>query len=278
LIGADLADTGANLVAAGNRQHIPDAAVLQRLTQLRVGAVDLVTGHPARAHTGIQRAGDHLGSQRRFRRELHLRRDTGLLAPVGVAGPDPRQIQLPVDQCVPGSAGIGQIDRHLGVLDPPGGPGVLALHPNGVGSFLEVASLVHHQHCIDRAEPLHDIPAQVVPHSIGIPFRLPQKVLQAVWRVVTGMLSQRPAVLHRQPRHQPGDRIPRQPPRLHPREPRRDPPHQPIELHPPTTRVYAVARGHGEIFLSPHNPRSSNGGRLASGTAAPSDHELRLSY
>ena len=93
-----------------------------------------------------------------------------------------------------------------------------------MGSFLEVASFVHHEHGIDRAEPVHDIPAQVVPHSIGIPFRLPQKVLQAVWRVVTGMLSQRPAVLHRQPRHQPGDRIPRQPPRLHPREPRRDPP------------------------------------------------------
>jgi hypothetical protein len=46
-----------------------------------------------------------------------------------------------------------------------------------VGALLEVARLVHHQHGIGLAEPLHDIPAQIVTHSIGIPFRLPQKVL-----------------------------------------------------------------------------------------------------
>lgn len=58
----------------------------------------------------------------------------------------------------------------------------------------------------------------------------------------------------------------------------RDPRHQPIELRLPTTRVYALARGHREISLSPHNPRSSSGGRLASETATPPDHELRLPY
>jgi hypothetical protein len=126
-------------------------------------------------------------------RELHRRRDTGPFAPVGVVGPDSRQIQLPVDQRMPAGAGIGQIHRHLGVLDPPGGPGVLALHPNGVGALLEVAGLVHHQHSIDLAEPLDDVPAQVVTDAIGVPFRLPQKVLQAIRRVVTSVLSQRPA-------------------------------------------------------------------------------------
>jgi hypothetical protein len=274
----DLADTGADRVAAGNRQHIPDTAVLQGLTQFRVRAVDLVTGDPARSHAGVQGAGDHLGRQRWLGRELHRRRDTSLLAPVGVIGPDPRQIQLPVDQRVPVGAGIRQIHRDLGVLDPPGGPGVLTLHPNGVSALLEVAGLVHHQHGIHCAEPLHDIPAQVITDAVGVPRGLAQQVLQAIRRVMAGVFSQRPAVLHRQPRHQPRDRIPRQPPRLHPREPRRDPRHQPIELHPPTTRVYALARGHREIFLSPHNPRSSSGGRLTSGTATPPDHELRLSY
>jgi hypothetical protein len=40
-----------------------------------------------------------------------------------------KQAQLPVDQGVPGAAGIHQVDRDLGVLDPPGSVGLLALHP-----------------------------------------------------------------------------------------------------------------------------------------------------
>jgi hypothetical protein len=41
----------------------------------------------------------------------------------------PRGIQLPVDHGVPGIGGVEQVDGDLGVLDPAGGAGVLALHP-----------------------------------------------------------------------------------------------------------------------------------------------------
>lgn len=45
------------------------------------------------------------------------------------------QVELAVDQCVPDPAGV---DRDLGVLDPPGGAGVLALHPDRAHAFLQV--------------------------------------------------------------------------------------------------------------------------------------------
>jgi len=65
-------------------------------------------------------------------------------AALGIVGPGPRQVQLPVDQGVPRLARLHQVDRDLGVLDPPGSPGVLTLHPNGSGALLQVAGLVHH--------------------------------------------------------------------------------------------------------------------------------------
>jgi hypothetical protein len=46
---------------------------------------------------------------------------------------------------VPGIAGIHQLDRDLGVLDPPGGAGVLALHPDRLAALLEIAGLVDDQ-------------------------------------------------------------------------------------------------------------------------------------
>jgi hypothetical protein len=45
------------------------------------------------------------------------------------------------------------------------------------------------------------------------------------------------------------------PPRLHPDEPARDPPHQLIEHPLPKDRVYAVACGHRKVLLSRHKPR-----------------------
>ena len=72
------------------------------------------------------------------------------------------QVQLSVNHRMPAAAGVHQVDRDLGVLDPPGGAGVLALYPNGSGALLEVAGLVHHQHRPRIAQVLHEVGADVV--------------------------------------------------------------------------------------------------------------------
>ena len=84
---------------------------------------------------------------------------------------DCRQVQGPVDQRVPGRRGVGQIDRDLGVLDPPGGAGVLALHTHRVDSLLEVPGLVNHQDGVRVAQVVDDVPAKVVADQVGVPHR-----------------------------------------------------------------------------------------------------------
>jgi hypothetical protein len=48
-----------------------------------------------------------------------------------------------------------QADRDLGVFDPPGGAGVLALDTDGVSALLQVASLVDHEDCLAVVQLLH---------------------------------------------------------------------------------------------------------------------------
>jgi hypothetical protein len=60
---------------------------------------------------------------------------------------------------VPAGCGVGQIDRDLGVLDPSGGAGVLALDPDRRGALLQIAGLVDHQYRVDVAEGCGDVVA-----------------------------------------------------------------------------------------------------------------------
>jgi excisionase family DNA binding protein len=62
----------------------------------------------------------------------------------GVLGPGPRQVQGAVDQVVTAAGGVGQLDRDLGVLDPPGGAGVFLVLPpvDGVGSPVRISILI----------------------------------------------------------------------------------------------------------------------------------------
>jgi hypothetical protein len=92
---------------------------------------------------------------------------------------------------MPTSTCIGQIHRDLGVLDPPRGTGVLTLHTDRVRVLLQIASLIYHQHAVGLTEPSDEIPAQIVTHTIGVPFRLTQQVLQAIRRAMAGVLGQR---------------------------------------------------------------------------------------
>jgi hypothetical protein len=82
-----------------------------------------------------------------------------------------------------------------------------------------------------------DVTAQVITNAISIPPRTGQQVLHPIRCGIPRMLGDRPAVLARQVRQQPKDERPRMPPRLHPDEPARDPPHQLIEHPLPKDRV-----------------------------------------
>jgi len=125
-------------MVAGHRQHVADLAGLEPGPQGGVGAVGLVAGHPPGRHPGVQRPREHGLCQRRLGRKPHLAGDAGGPAAVAIVSPDPGHVQLPVDQGVPGAAGVHQPDGDLGVLNPAGGAGVLALHPNRRRALLQV--------------------------------------------------------------------------------------------------------------------------------------------
>ena len=134
-VGAVGGAAEAHGVVAGDRQHVADLAGFQLGSQLGVGAVDLVACDPAGRDPGVQRAADHGRGQGRLGREPDLVGDAGGLHALRVIGPGAGQVQLPVDHPMPSAGGIDQVDRDLGVLDPPGGAGVLALDPNGGGAL-----------------------------------------------------------------------------------------------------------------------------------------------
>jgi len=79
-------------------------------------------------------------------------------------------------------------------------------------------------------------------------------VLHPVRGEVPGLLGDGPAVLAPQARQQPQHERPGPAPRLCPREPARDPPHQVIELFLPSCGVYAEPSGHRRIVMSRHKP------------------------
>ncbi len=144
--------------------------------------------------------------------------------------------------------GIGQVDRDLGVLDPPGGAGVLALHAHRAVALLQVTGLVEHQHRVEVAQGSDDVVTQIVADTVGVPARPRQQILHAVRIGLAGVLSDRPAVLPRQVGQQPQHEPPDPPPGLDPGEPSSHPAQQPVGLNVPAVWSYAVARGHRLIF------------------------------
>jgi hypothetical protein len=186
---------------------------------------------------------------------------------------------------MPAAAGVHQGDGDLGVLDPPGGAGVLALHPNRCRPLLEVAGLVHHQHRLGVAQVLDHVVAEVIAHLVVIPHRPGQQVLHPVRVGVAGVLGDRPAVLAWQLRQQAAHERPGPPPKVRPSEPTRDPAQQLVEQPLPAggVDVYAVACGH-RLMFGPHTTRSSAVAALSTrrlGHAVLHDqpgHDLRLEY
>jgi hypothetical protein len=179
---------------------------------------------------------------------------------------------------VPSIGGVGEIDRDLGVLDSSGGAGVLALDPDRARALLHVAGLVDHQHRVGVAEVTDDVVTQVVTGTVGVPDRPSQEVLHPLRIGIPGVFGDAPTVLARQVRQQPTHERACSAAGLHPGEPACHPIQQLVALGHPPGNLYAVAHGHRLIHSRPHNRAGSRGGRSASGTATPQDHELQLEY
>ena len=185
---------------------------------------------------------------------------------------------------MPGIAGIHQVDGDLGVLDPAGGAGVLALHPHRLAALLEIAGLVDDQHRLGIAEVLDQVGAHVIADPVVVPHRPAQQVLHPIRAGVAGVLGDRPAVLAWQIRQQPEHERPGPPAWLHPAEPARDPAQQLLQPRLPAGRVYvyAVACGHRLISGCPHNTGSSTVAALVCSPALPAPdqpgNDLRLEY
>jgi hypothetical protein len=242
-------------VVAGDCEDVGDVPFLQPGAQRPVVPVDLIAGHPAERHACGNGPLDHPPGELRLGRERRVLRDPGRRAALRVTGPGLRQVQLPVDEGVPGRGRVPEVDRDLRVLDPARRAGVLPLHARRGGALLQVPGLVDDQHRTRVAEVLEDIAAHVIADAVSIPLRAGQQVLHPVRRGVPGVLGDRPAVHPRQLRQQPQRERPRPPPRLHPAETGPDPGHQLIKYPQPPARVYAGASGHQKIITSRHKPR-----------------------
>jgi hypothetical protein len=180
---------------------------------------------------------------------------------------------------VPGRCRIRKVDRDLGVLNPARGAGVLALHPCRTGPLLEVSGFVNHEHGIVVTEVVDDVTAEIVTDQVGVLDGAGQQMLQRIRCLRAAVLGDGPAVLPvqigEQTEHQlgcvsacfvPGKRA-------------ADPVQHVSEPGPPSVRVYAMRRGHRDVFFVPHkhgmNDRSA---------AAPDvrqhaqDHKLWLQY
>jgi hypothetical protein len=209
---------------------------------------------PSRPGCGVQRPVDHRPGQSRLDREDGIVRDTCGGASLWVVGPGPGQVEVPVDERVPGRGGVGQVDRDLAVLDPSGGAGVLTLHSNGAGALLHVTGLIDHQDRVRVPEVLGDVSAQIIPHAVSVPDCLRQQPLHPARIGVPGMLGDRPAIGPRQARQQSTQEGRNPAPWFDTGEPRPDSQHQLIELQLPSIKVYAGGSSHREISLSLHKP------------------------
>jgi hypothetical protein len=251
---APAAGEGRYPVVAGDRQHIAQAQLGDPGAEGAVVTVELVTGRPGSGHPRCYRIGDHVQGQLRLGREPHLRRDAGRCAPLRVIGPGPRQVDPPIDQRPAPRRGIRQEHPDLGVLDPPRGAAVLALHTHRPGALLQEPGLITDQHPSRFAKPPGYEAAHVIADGIGVPGCGAQQPLHRLRITMTGPLRQPPAVLPLYRRQQPQHKLPGGTARLYPAKTAGDQGHQLIEQDPPTSGVYAVASGHRIIIGRRHNP------------------------
>jgi hypothetical protein len=163
--------------------------------------------------------------------------DAGCPAALGIVDPALGQVQLTVDHGVPRIAGVQEIDGDLGVLDPTGGAGVLALRSHRLEALLEIPGLVDDQHRLGVAQVLDQVGAEVIADPVVVPDRPGQQVLHPIGAGIPSVLGDRPTVLMWQVGQEPEDERPGPPAWLHSAEPARDPAQQLPQARLPAGRV-----------------------------------------
>src|SRR4029078_10574067 len=144
-----------------------------------VSYVDLVAGAPRGGDPSSNGTVDQLGCQcGLYGKSSSVRGYSRAVTAVRIFSPAAGKVESAVDESVPAGRGVGQVDRHLGVLDPAGGAGVLALHPDRRGAFLHGAGFVDPQDRAGIAERVDDVVTQIIADLLGVPAGAGQQVLQ----------------------------------------------------------------------------------------------------
>jgi hypothetical protein len=143
--------------------------------------------------------------------------------------------------------------RELTVLDLSCGAGVLPLDTDGVAAFLQIACFIDHQDPLGVPEPGRDEIMDIGADQRVVPAGPADQILYPARSVVTGVFGDRPAVLDRQRREQPGHEVPDPAPRFGPGEACLDRVHQLAEQLRPSLSIYSVGGSHRRVLRSPHN-------------------------
>src|SRR5918994_3792453 len=145
-------------------QHIGLLPLLEEHPKTPAVPVDGVCHNPRGLHTPIHKSPpEHLFGEFGLGAHPHLIGHPGPLATLLILGPLLRQIQLPIDEGLPPTGGVGQKHPNLAVLPLADGAGVLALDTYALLSLLDEAHLVDDQTTIRvRQEMLDDILPQVL--------------------------------------------------------------------------------------------------------------------
>src|SRR5918994_3463137 len=126
-------------------QHIGLLPLFEEHPKRPAVAVDTVGDHPRGLHLRLQSPPEHPFGKFGFGAHPDLLGHPGPLAPLLIQGPLLRQIQLPIDEGLPPTGGVGQKHPNLAVLPLADSAGVLALYTYALISLLDEAPLVDDQ-------------------------------------------------------------------------------------------------------------------------------------
>src|SRR5918993_1384975 len=177
-------------------QHVRLLPLLEEHPKTPAVAVDGVRNHPRGLHAPIHKSPpEHLFGQFGLGAHPHLIGHPGPLATLLILGPLLRQIQLPIDEGLPPTGGVGQKHPNLAVLPLADSAGVLALYTYALISLLDEACLVDDETTLRVRQMLDDVLSQVVSNCVGIPAGSSKEVLDTIGRGVSRYLGQLPRVL-----------------------------------------------------------------------------------